>query len=85
MLWHVKSWAGSIACMAAGLAAAAAFLLHFCRLGLLPADLQAGAVIWKSLLTATIAAAVEALPIDEYDNLTIAVSAASVARLLYGF
>ena len=81
----MQSWAGSIACLLGGSIAAVAVLLHFHSLGCFPAELAVTELVWKTLLVATGGAAVEALPIAEYDNLTVACSSAAIARVLFGF
>ena len=81
----VQSYAGSIACALGGFAAAAGFLNHFRTSGYLARDLGVWEMLWKTGMLALCGSAVEALPIPEYDNLTVAASTALIARWLFGF
>ena len=83
-LLPVQSWAGSIACALAGFAATAGFLLAFQRKGFLLQNVPEAELLWKTLTVSIFASAVEALPIVEYDNLTVPIAAAAAGRLLFG-
>ena len=61
------------------------FLVSFSRQGFLPSELGLAEVLWKALATSIVGAAVEALPVAEYDNLTVAAASTAAARLLFGF
>ncbi|KAK9800772.1 hypothetical protein WJX73_010746 [Symbiochloris irregularis] len=78
-----KSWAGSAACLVAGWVASSAFMLAFQRQGFLLTGVPTAIILWKLLAVSSCSAIVEALPIPEIDNLTVAVSAAASAALLF--
>jgi phytol kinase len=78
-----KSWAGSLAMFLGGYAFAAGFVLLFSRLGLLTPPVEAPRAAWVVAVLALAATLLEALPVGEYDNLTIAVSAVLLGLLMF--
>lgn len=79
----VQSWAGSTACLVAGFVVSSAFMLAFQQQGYLLKGVPVAAVLWKLLAVSACSTAVEALPIAEVDNLTVALAAASATALLF--
>jgi phytol kinase len=77
-----KSWAGSLAMFLGGFTFALVFLALFNALGDFNPTLPLGPTALKVALIALAAAAVEALPLDEADNLTITVVGAALGLLL---
>jgi phytol kinase len=77
-----KSWAGSLAMFAGGWGFALVFLWIFNALG----DFSPGLALWPTVLAtafiALVATVVEALPLGELDNLTIAAVGAVLGLLL---
>lgn len=77
-----KSWAGSLGMLLGGFAFAFGFLLFFNAMGDFNPPLPIGATAAKVALIAAIATVVEALPLGDTDNLTIAVVGAVMGLFL---
>ena len=77
-----KSWAGSLAMAVGGFVFALGFLALFNALGDFNPPLALGPVALKLALIALVAAAVEALPLGDADNLTIAVTGIVLSLIL---
>jgi phytol kinase len=77
-----KSWAGSAAMFLGGFVFALAFLTLFNGLGYFQPRLSMPVTADRVALIALVAAVVEALPLGELDNLTIAATGAALGLLL---
>ncbi|PSC74066.1 phosphatidate cytidylyltransferase [Micractinium conductrix] len=95
-----KSVAGTAACWAGGVAAALPLLAHFRRSGMFDAAIAAGAaapgggagallaggpLLAGVLLCCGVGAAVESLPLGDWDNLAVPAAVALTARAIWGF
>jgi phytol kinase len=78
-----KSWAGSLAMFLGGFIFALAFLLVFNALGDFSPPLALAPTVIKVAFIALVAAAVEAIPLGDIDNLTVTLVGAALGLLLF--
>jgi phytol kinase len=78
-----KSWAGSLAMFVGGYGLAVVMVLLFNALGLFSSPLEPARTVLITAGLALAAAVVEALPVGEYDNLTIAMSAVGLGLMVF--
>ncbi|GLI63068.1 hypothetical protein VaNZ11_005970 [Volvox africanus] len=79
-----KTWAGSLACLIAGGVAATAYTFLFSKLGLYDRPVGMGALAAGCMLSATVGAVAESLPL-EGDNLTVSLATVLTAVWFFGF
>ena len=80
----MQSWAGALACLTGGCATAAWFVLDYRDRGYIPVALGTYEILAKTMAVSLISTMVEALPIAEYDNLTVSATAAIASWSLFG-
>ncbi len=78
-----KSWAGSLAMLAGGFVLALGFVVLFARLGQYTVPLSFPGASVKVAAIAFAAAVVEALPLGDYDNLSLTAVAVALGLLLF--
>jgi len=78
-----KSWAGSAAMFGGGFAFAFVFVALFNQIGAFGPPIGLGEVAWKTAAICAVATLVEALPIRDFDNLTITATAIALGMLLF--
>ncbi|GIL50018.1 hypothetical protein Vafri_6343 [Volvox africanus] len=85
-LWYnpKKTWAGTLACLIAGMVGATAYTSLFSRLELYDRPVGLGDLAAGCMLSATAAAVAESLPL-EGDNLTVPLAAVLTAVWYFGF
>ncbi|KAK9810104.1 hypothetical protein WJX72_004953 [[Myrmecia] bisecta] len=82
-----KSWAGSAACAIGGFLAAHHVVQGFRKIGYLTLGAQPPNSVWiaTTAACALVGAAVESLPVADYDNLTMSVAVWLTSLWLFGF
>ena len=80
----LQTLAGSLACAVFGFAAAAAYVLAASWLQLLNPPQTFRAIIAISGAASLSSAVAESLPVGEWDNVIISITAAAVGRTMYG-
>jgi hypothetical protein len=75
--------AGSLACLLGGATMAQALLLHLRALGLLPHSPGSWVLLRGALLCSAAGAAVESLPLGEWDNAAVPAAALAAAKLAF--